>query len=122
MTPTPYYFGCRDESGHFVWTPDGQRVRKYGASADIVHFLYHTDNLLTPTAAQQGQASFGRLFGYSFVSFKDYSVDSRPGSNSVFAIPGDWNYGETMERAKTVFPWVWERFGFEVVPYVGAEL
>src|SRR5581483_5147457 len=83
----PLYFGCKKEEGHYVWTPSGERLSMY--KNEDAHFLAYKDGRLAPKESYKtGRAILHRWPGFSIVAYWDNAVDSRPGSNSMFFLPG----------------------------------
>lgn len=86
MTGPCYYFGCVREAGHYLF--DERLQKKY--SYDFPYRqLGHFDGALCYKETKHNEAALTRIWGlgYSALSFWDYSVDSRGGSNSNFFIP-----------------------------------
>jgi hypothetical protein len=104
-----FYFGCIGDVGHFVWNIHGQRVANTSPWGDEV------DGGLCPAGKQvEGAASLHHEDGWTALAFWDRSVDSRPGSNSVFLIEGEYDFESAVEVAREAFPQIWQRFKFEV--------
>ncbi len=105
------YFGCINEAGHYLFTRD--KTKTYG---DWYRWAGKRDGTLAPTFCKEpGKALLHHYDGFTMLAFWDYSVDSRPGSNSMFIVPGIKGFEETIEVAKANFPQVFERFPFELV-------
>jgi len=87
-----YYFGCDGQAGHYMHTPnmrtDSQFMRSnpwgYGID-DGFKGLQHKD-------------------GWTAFAMTDYTIDHRPGSNSVFLAEGDFTVEQMAEIAKEHFP------------------
>jgi hypothetical protein len=117
-----YYFGCREgDHGHHWHGPRGQAVKK-----DPVKLI---DGVFAPRLpsgeeAPQGQCSLHRLGNqYSIVAYWDRSGDSRGASNSAFVVENSYaTLDKILTLMRTVFPWVFERQSFELVPYREPEL
>jgi hypothetical protein len=85
-----YYFGCVGEVGHGFY--GGAK----GTWLDNPSPWPRVDGALTPGRrdsrgrlegkGKQGEASLHHLGGWTALAIHDFSVDSRPGSNSVFLI------------------------------------
>lgn len=111
----PLYFGCRSDLGHHLRHAQDGRLLLHGQERWIISL----DGSLPPRGKIQveGLATLTYLHGYSILAFWDRSVNTRPGSNSIFLIPGELSFDQTVVMARTTFPMVWERFKFEVVQY-----
>jgi hypothetical protein len=112
------YFGCWRESGHYYWLRGMQKARGYGvaAYAELTPWGHSVDGGLFGRGVQPGQgvASIFHKDGWTALAFEDRSVDSRPGSWSVFCIPEVLMFDEALRIARLAFPQVFERFTFEV--------
>jgi hypothetical protein len=109
----PIYFGCRraGECGHYAFTQTG---RQYGHNE---HWIDLLDGMFQPEGPEiEGVARLHHLNGMTILAFWDRSGDSRPASNSAFVLKGKLTFAEALAEAKQRFPWVFERFTFEVVP------
>jgi hypothetical protein len=79
------YFGCHQRPGHYLFSP-GMR----SAPRDLARKLERLDAKLAPQDTTEPYiAVVSRLGGYgcSALSFWDYSVDRRQGSNSIVFAP-----------------------------------
>lgn len=99
----PLYFGCYRRPGHYLWGPGMQRVR----SDDLPWKKLNGE--LAPPRARPGHAALHHLDGWTALAFWDRSVDSRPGSNSVFLFPDVLDFEEAVIRAVKEFPEVFEQ-------------
>lgn len=118
-----YYFGCVGDAGHFLWDHLGNRL-SHSAADRLLSFKFTILDacLLSPNAPQtEGLAAVAHIGGWSILSFWDRSVDSRPGSNSSFLMPGTWDYETMSAEAKRRFPDIWNRFNFEVTCGIDAK-
>lgn len=107
----PLYFGCLGDTGHFVSDREGNRVWKSPHS----EFLRHRDGNLAPkNTTEQGKAIVYHEKEFTVVAFWDYSVDTRPGSNSMFLLPAHLSGEEALKLAKGFFPHIFRRFKFQV--------
>jgi hypothetical protein len=104
-----YYFGCHKQPGHDLFLPGMAHPSNYNLRQKLCQF----DGVLCPRwTREQGAAVISRLpgIGASALSFWDYTVDRRPGSNSNFFAPSpDIAEDEFLFKAKQLFPEVWER-------------
>lgn len=105
----PRYFGCVGPPGHHVFNP--------GLAYDrTLPWLSYLDGMLaTDKTDAEGVARLYHFNGCTLLAFWDRSGDSRPGSNSVFYVPGRKTFEEVVESAKKSFPGIWRRFTFNVV-------
>lgn len=111
-----FYFGCCSESGHYLWRPgprpylcDGATLRHgqpWGARIDA--------SLCVRGVQVEGLALIHHKDGWTALAFWDRSVDTRPGSNSVFLADGTHTFDQMVAIAKEHFPTVWQRFKFDV--------
>lgn len=111
LRPTAHYFGCHIRAGHFLWAP--------GMASHIYYPPMFLDGELAPVSKewyeQQFIVKFWRLHGvppmpWSAFSFWDRTVDKRPGSNSIFYVPGHTVSQEDMVAVtRRLFPEVWAR-------------
>ena len=107
----PLYFGCWDGVGHYLWNPGGRRIHP------SLHELFGSlDGKFCPTKDREGDACLTHTSDKTILAFWDRSVDSRPGSNSVFVLPGHLTFDQAVHEAKMVFPGIWNRFSFNVSP------
>lgn len=112
-----FYFGCKNGAGHYAHDVRGNYLGR--------HWLNKLDGRTAPKRNRaelpQGHCSLSYTTGndndppYTLVSFWDRSVDSRPGSNSIFAIPGELKFEEALVAINTNFQWVVSRFRFPLV-------
>ncbi len=113
---TAFYFGCvREISGHYLYTQHGDRPTRAELDS-IPQRLRCPDGTFAPRMTKApGQALLTHHEGWTILSFWDYSIDHRPGSNSTFLINALVDFKDAMEYAKAAFPSIWTRFTFEVV-------
>jgi hypothetical protein len=109
LPKAPRYFGCVGPAGHYVYNPG------MGHDRDM-NWLAYMDGLLPPEGDQiEGLARLHHFNGCTVLAFWDRSGDKRPGSNSVFYVPGHATFDEVVEAAKKSFPGIWRRFPFNIV-------
>lgn len=100
-----FYFGCHGEAGHYLFMPGMLHVYNHALSLRFDGSLCRKET--TPFIAALSR--LGGL-GYSALAFWDYSVDSRPGSNSIFFAPSLTASAETIViGSQKYFPQVWRR-------------
>ena len=113
-----YYFGCDGKPGHYLFHEGRHEVwNESKLPKDFpVRTMSLDGGLLPPNLPQdQGKATLVRLGGWTILTFWDRSVDTRGGCNSSFVIPAELDFEQAKEVAQERFPWVWERFKFEVI-------
>lgn len=102
----PLYFGCLGSDGHYVFDVNGVKDHK----SEEADFLMKNDGRLAPkNDKSHGKTAFYQFEKFSILAMHDYSIDSRPGSNSMFLIPGTNTKEETTRLIKIHFPKIWER-------------
>lgn len=130
-----FYFGCWRDAGHYLWHrgTDGSPIKMYDRGEAERRLLgsyphsggertpgeipwgYHLDGgLLNQRRTKQGEAVVEQRDGWTALSFWDYSVDSRGGSNSTFVFDELLEPARALELARTLWPPIFERFTFEV--------
>lgn len=110
------YFGCWRRPGHYYFRRGMQNARR---DDSITPWGYSVDGGLFPKGARiaQGEAAVFHRDGWTALAFPDRSVDSRPGSWSVFCIPETLPFDEALVCARAAFPEVFERLTFEIRPW-----
>jgi hypothetical protein len=104
----PLYYGCKNDVGHMVWGTNGSYLPRH--KGEDVSFLAHKDGQLAPKdSGKAGRAILHRWPGFSIVAYWDYAVDSRPGSNSMFFLPGRLSPSEAVAEIERYFPEIWLR-------------
>lgn len=116
MSNDIFYFGCMREAGHYLYHPSGGTAYGYSVPNDFP-CTQIPDAVFLPKQLPQdeGVASFLHLNGWTIIAFWDRSVDSRPGSNSVFLARGIMSFEAICAKSREAFPAVWKRFKFPVV-------
>jgi hypothetical protein len=105
------YFGCIGETGHFLFDKDGKRHPHHiyqkppfsmidGGFLEAAGALDHMNGWVYVTRIG---------INWTILSFWDRTVDSRPGSNSNFIIPGYFSYDVATLMAQQAFPQVFSR-------------
>ncbi len=112
-----FYFGCKNGAGHYAHDVHGNYLGR--------HWLNKLDGRTAPRRNRaelpQGHCSLSYTTDgtddgmVTLVSFWDRSVDSRPGSNSIFALPGMLSFEDAVQTIKDNFGWVVNRFRFDLV-------
>lgn len=103
------YFGCKGETGHYLYI-DGKRQ----LSTNIIPWD-QVDGVLCPFNRKAGSAKLHHKDGWTALAFWDYSIDKRPGSNSVFFIEGIHGFYHMIQFGKNYFPEIMKRFDFPIV-------
>ncbi len=110
------YFGCIKEAGHYLFISNGTSI--YG---EWHKWVALRDGMLAPVFCREaGKALLHHYDGFTIIAFWDYSVDTRPGSNSMFIMPGTKDFYGALEIANSYFPQVFKRFSFEVKQLAGS--
>lgn len=115
------YFGCVREAGHYYWrrSRDGYPYKLDRRSEDgrtATPWGYSVDGKLLDRNLRltNGSAHIVHKDGWTALAFVDDSVDSRPGSWSVFCIPEILDGPEALVVARAAFPSIFARYEFEV--------
>lgn len=105
MSAQILYFGCLNQTGHSLHSKQGSRG------------LYYES---TPWGIKLdgGVTGFQQKDGWSAYGFADYSVDTRPGSNSIFLCAAEVSADELLTEAFNQWPEVWNRPGFPIAPHM----
>lgn len=118
----PLYFGCVKELGHHAWGTD---LRVFASKSPRGRWLTSHDGQLAPRDLDGRELAQGiaalHLFpdaGVTVLAFWDRSVDGRPGSNSMFLLPGLLSFRGAALAAARHFPSIWARLDFEVAPAI----
>lgn len=113
-----FYFGCGEESGHFLFDADAHRVPRHHIPRDFPFGNYDgIDGTFCPPGEQvQGRIAIWRADGWAVLSWWDRSVDTRPGSHSTFVLrtQGNPTDRELVRSAVAAFPWVFARIRFKL--------
>ncbi len=100
-----YFSGCWDSVGHFVYLPSGYRLSEFG----IGPWEFLGSPKLHPRS--HGNAWLTYEADWTALGIGDMSVDNRPGSNSVFALRGTYNFDQALNIARDSFPHIILRIG-----------
>lgn len=116
------YFGCIGTPGHFLVEED---KLVHPRNKNIPWKIKELDMRLCPGVKRasygykadrqvEGEAKLHHKDGWTAIAFWDRSVDYRRNSNSVFIVEGIHAFEEAKEIAKSSYPSIWKRFGFDV--------
>lgn len=108
-----WYFGCVGREGHYLHRFD----TPYPVRGELapVELLDRAEVWCATSPSQyQGWARLTHAFGFTFIGFYDRSVDSRPGSFSLFIIHDFLEWEKAVAAARAAFPEIWRRYTFEV--------
>lgn len=115
-----FYFGCLGDVGHYLWDHMSMSTRL--VPTDFPCDWHELDGrfLTVPKSVPgiEGYGSLVHLNAWTILSFWDRSVDTRPGSLSVFVIHGTLTFDEAVASAQEWFPRIWQRYKFQVQLYV----
>ncbi len=112
--PQVYYYGCWGDKGHFLWTPEQDSVR-ISKMKDATPFGDDIDGVLqkgSGVCSGNGIPDDAQLHdkdGWTALAFWDRTVDTRPGSCSVFLAEGVHKVEAIKEIARSNFPEIWDR-------------
>ena len=108
-----YYFGCWDEmKGHYLKDENKKSISFHNNDLPWENF----DGELAPKNTNKaGIAKIHHKGNWTALSFWDYSIDQRPGSNSIFFIEGIHGFHHIIEFIKKYFPDIVKRFNFQII-------
>lgn len=105
-----FYFGCWDDTGHYLWTPQGDRQSKRTLQYDQP-WGFALDGGIQP---KEGIYCRGKGIphnavlchndGWTALTFHDNTVDTRPGSVSVFLVQAVIDDKAIRDLAREHFP------------------
>lgn len=112
------YFGCIREKGHYLFSGDSPGCnianrssleRLVGIAGVTDSFLHTIDGTYVPFDTRQGAYKVSTVPPFLIVAWNDYTIDTRPGSNSVFLGIGYASDVEMINDAINHFPSVMKR-------------
>ena len=110
-----YYFGCWNGCGHYLKDHASRDVNMY--DNDLPWALI--DGELCPEdTRKEGIVKIHHRKGWTAAAFWDYSIDSRPGSNSVLFAEDLLDITDIIGEFKETFPKIYNRFDFELVEWL----
>ena len=124
------YFGAIDRPGHYlhegrkvIWSDNNIPWREGELDGKLCVGVRDTSYGWTADRKDQveGRAKLTHKDGWTALAFWDRSVDHRYNSNSTFVIEGTHNAADAIALARDAYPWIWERFGFDVVVLFSTE-
>lgn len=126
MKPMAYYFGCIGDSGHYLWAEGGRRISPHSSELqDRFPCQYNAldGGLIPPSGHYHAEGVYFAAYinGWTVVSFNDNSVDTRPGSHSVFIVEGIHTPDDALKIASAAFAFVVARFKFELTAAAAAK-
>ncbi len=109
-----FYFGCIRDTGHFLWCGENYYCHTFHRESKILsvpeNLLRVIDGTFIPTETHnQGIYKTSNIGKTIIIAWHDYTVDSRPGSNSALIGIGFTNGEEMIDFAITKFPSVMNR-------------
>lgn len=102
------YFGCIREVGHYLYDTKWTRSLDFS----VVPWDEIDGKLCPQETTDQGASELHQKEGWTALAFWDYSIDKRPGSNSVFFAEGLHTFAEMCQISREHFPQVYERIDF----------
>ncbi len=113
-----YYFGCWDQVGHYLKDHTGKDVSMY--NNDLPWDLI--DGVLCPTdTSKPGIVKIHHNNGWTAAAFWDYTIDSRPQSNSILFVEDLLDITEIIGEFKRTFPEIYRRFDFDLIKWITPE-
>lgn len=111
-----YYFGCWDQQkGHYLKDHTGKDVSYYDNDLPWDQI----DGELCPEdTLEQGIVKIHHMNGWTAAAFWDYSIDGRPGSNSVLFAEDLLDISTVISELKEIFPKIYNRFNFKLVEWL----
>jgi len=108
------YFGCIGEKGHYLWASENSRPYVYHQLSRAFklpeHFFRCIDGMFIPIETKQPTFyRYSTIGQVKIIAWQDYTVDSRPGSNSTLIGIGFDDAEEMLIHAETKFPSVMKR-------------
>lgn len=105
-----FYFGCYKGVGHYLFSENMAQCYFDKQSKELIYF----DGKLADQESEEPYiATIARLssLGLTALSFWDYTIDKRGGSNCIFFAPSlTITPEEMMEECAKRFPKAWSRF------------
>lgn len=105
------YFGCIEQSGHYWFS---KLRNRWDLRSNCTPWGNQIDGGLAKTGFEEGIVFHFQKDGWTAIDFCDCSVDSRPGSHSVFAINELITEAELLAAAREQWPEIFARFKFRI--------
>ena len=115
-----YYYGCKEESGHFLWQPNRITTVPFHQEG-LIPWINIDMGLCPQTTRKQGVAKIHHKEGWTAIAFWDNSIDTRPGANSVFLYEDLLEYDQMIEAFEEHFPNIYNRFKFQITEFEPSE-
>ena len=113
-----YYFGCWNSLGHHLYNHVGRLLHPFKNALPWKQI----DGTLCPAdTKQQGIVKIHYKNGWSAAAFWDYSVDHRPGSNSVLFVEDLIDITQVRGEFQETFPQIYNRFAFDLIEWFEPE-
>lgn len=123
------YFGCIGDKGHYLWSSEHSHIANRSALKSITgiegvtdRFLLSIDGTYAPLISTQGAYKESFVPPFRIIAWHDYTVDSRPGSNSALLGIGYDSTDEMLNDAINHFPSVMKRQTIPLHPAINAVL
>lgn len=114
-----YYFGCWENYGHYL-KDHNEKELSYFDNNDLP--WNNIDGDLCPDdTREEGVVKIHHKDGWTAAAFWDYSIDHRPGSNSVLFIEDLLELSKIITEFKENFPKIYKRFSFDLVEWISPE-
>lgn len=114
------YFGCIRDKGHYLWEREGSYTTNYertGIPGINPSLLKHIDGIFCPgNTREQGRCNECIVPPVRIISWWDYTIDPRPGSNSNLIGYGYQTAEQMFEDARKLFPSVMARQEILTIP------
>lgn len=99
------FFGARKVVGHHYFTHLGDKVYE-----SPVPCVPHIDQRFTPDGTRtQGDAALHHVNSWTILAWHDYTIDRRPGSNSVLMVKGTHSFAVMLKFLEAHFFDVFQR-------------
>lgn len=119
---SPYYFGMWRGEGMYLWNRFGSRLYPQHIPDEYPEELRpgQVEGRFSPTHKKdgshfdEGQAAVHHVAGHTVLAFWDMTELKQSHGESIFIMEGTLNATNALERARTFFPLVFNRFPFEI--------
>lgn len=106
---SPLYFGCLGDTGHYLWDMTGRKIHTHPLGGSRTPAFLDSMGLLVEMY-REGEVVVTHIdIIWTLFGWKDYSVDTRPGSHSLFLFGGHVEYAAAMTMIQDDFPTVLDR-------------